>query len=228
MAPKTWQTEGGDEYLAQYDASAEGADKEFTSAFGPGSTFSTIMAAALEALHLHTSTAKILEIGCNAGSKLSALKALGCLESNLYGIDLSPQAVAKARGNLPSANVICVPEADPFDYSFDGVFFDLAFCCATLAHVPEESRTSFFAKPSLLGARHFGFIEGISHGPTRHEWGGWVFRHDDWLQVAGESPALGEIVYQRRLDYVGQEAKEMFHPSTHDMLCIYKVIPPAN
>jgi SAM-dependent methyltransferase len=84
--------------------------------------------------HYARSTASALDIGCNRGYLLAALAALGFQQ--LYGIDLSPVDVARARTLLPQATIDCV---DAFDYLEDHRNrFDMILIKAVLEHIPKQ------------------------------------------------------------------------------------------
>jgi len=64
---------------------------------------------------------KILEIGCGEGDVLSLFRDLGATETNLHGVEIRPDALAKARQRLPQAQFLeCDASALPFgDNTFD-------------------------------------------------------------------------------------------------------------
>src|SRR5699024_11127164 len=79
----------------------------------------------------------VLDIACGAGSWLRELQHRGAIPS---GIDISEQAVARARSNLPKADIRQgVAEALPFDSGQ----FDLITCMGSLEH--------FLDQPKALG-----------------------------------------------------------------------------
>jgi len=79
---------------------------------------------------------EILDIGCGAGATLLFLKEkYGCRVS---GVDLSPEAAAKARSVVPEADVRCENAAC---LSFEDSSFDAAFmeCTLTLFDDPHKA-----------------------------------------------------------------------------------------
>jgi 2-polyprenyl-3-methyl-5-hydroxy-6-metoxy-1,4-benzoquinol methylase len=78
--------------------------------------------------------AKILEIGCNKGYLLKELFDRNYNE--LYGIDLSPLDIEKAKQVVPEAKLEC---ADAFEYLGEHKeCFDLILMKAVLEHVPKD------------------------------------------------------------------------------------------
>jgi SAM-dependent methyltransferase len=83
---------------------------------------------------LDPGTAEVLEIGCNKGYLLAALKAAGfhCLQ----GIDLSPDDLRIARKLVPGVDF---QDADGFDYlAVRPQRYDLIIVKAVLEHVPKD------------------------------------------------------------------------------------------
>jgi len=84
----------------------------------------------------------VLEVGCNKGYLLTALKGFGYV--NLSGVDLSPDDVAKASMLIPEVAIVC---ADAFDYLVDNRGeFDLIILKAVLEHVQKERIIPFLER----------------------------------------------------------------------------------
>ncbi|MFQ5585215.1 MAG: class I SAM-dependent methyltransferase [Thermodesulfobacteriota bacterium] len=84
-------------------------------------------------------SSKILEIGCNKGYLLSALNSFGF--KKLYGVDLSPDDVQKAKDIVPGAAVDCI---DARDYLRNNKGqFDIIVLKAVLEHVSKNECISF-------------------------------------------------------------------------------------
>jgi SAM-dependent methyltransferase len=82
--------------------------------------------------------ASLLDVGCNVGDLLAeASRRYPAMR--LCGIDVNPEAVAKARARLPSADLrVAEGESLPFaDASFDCVT-----CIEVLEHLPEDKRVA--------------------------------------------------------------------------------------
>ena len=77
--------------------------------------------------------AKILEVGCNYGTKLKSLQQIGY--KNLYGIDIQPKAIEQAHKNRPELNVI---KGNALDIPFKDGFFDVVYTNGVLIHIPPD------------------------------------------------------------------------------------------
>jgi len=77
--------------------------------------------------------ARILEIGCNMGNQLIMLKSQGF--KNLYGIEIMPYAVEKAKNRTEGINII---QGSAFDIPFKDNYFDLVFTSGVLIHIKPE------------------------------------------------------------------------------------------
>ncbi len=75
----------------------------------------------------------ILEAGCNTGNQLNLLQHQGF--KNLYGIDIQPYAVAKAKEFTKGINII---EGSLFDIPFKDNYFDLVFTAGVLIHISPD------------------------------------------------------------------------------------------
>jgi 2-polyprenyl-3-methyl-5-hydroxy-6-metoxy-1,4-benzoquinol methylase len=84
--------------------------------------------------NLDANSAEILEIACNKGYLLAALHSLEF--KKLFGVDLSPLDVEKAKQIVPSAEI---SYADAFEYLGDNVEkFDVIILKAVLEHIPKD------------------------------------------------------------------------------------------
>lgn len=79
-------------------------------------------------------TSRILEIGCNKGYLLSVLGQWGY--QKLFGIDLSPEAVQKAKTLVPDAEMSCVDASQYLGGRKN--YFDVVILKAVLEHVPKK------------------------------------------------------------------------------------------
>lgn len=73
---------------------------------------------------------RILEVGCNMGLQLLGLQRQGF--KNLYGIELQPYAVEKAKANTAGINII---QGSGFDIPFKDNYFDLVYTAGVLIHI---------------------------------------------------------------------------------------------
>lgn len=93
----------------------------------------------------------ILEIGCNAGSNLLALKARGYIR--LAGLDVSGPAIARAQRRLRGCRFteFIGDLADVIDGVIARGRMDVVFSVATLMHVHPDSEAAIQRIPELVG-----------------------------------------------------------------------------
>jgi pseudaminic acid biosynthesis-associated methylase len=99
--------------------------------------------------------ARILEVGCNEGNQLCALREMGF--QNLYGIEIQDYALRKARARLVDAQLAL---ATAFEIPYPDGFFDLVFTSGVLIHVAPADL------PKALREIHRcagGFIWGLEY-----------------------------------------------------------------
>lgn len=130
MIMKTQQTEFwngifGKEYTDRNPQSLEVSDKAHFSAYG------VLRSQLNEAFVGNLSRdIRILEVGCNVGVQLMHLQKMGF--KNLYGIELQPYAVEKAKAGTQGINII---QGSGFDIPFKDGFFDLVYTNGVLIHI---------------------------------------------------------------------------------------------
>lgn len=112
-----WSGEFGDEYIAR-NAEA-GANR------GPF----------WEALLKECEGSRVLEVGCNIGGNLQWV-AQHREPRNVYGIDISLEALAKLHERLPAVNAIWSPARD---LPFRDRYFDMTFTMGVLIHQPDAT-----------------------------------------------------------------------------------------
>jgi pseudaminic acid biosynthesis-associated methylase len=74
--------------------------------------------------------ARILEIGCNEGNQLCALREMGF--HHLYGIEVQEYALRRARNRVENGRLAL---ATAFEIPFPDGFFDLVFTSGVLIHI---------------------------------------------------------------------------------------------
>lgn len=77
--------------------------------------------------------ARILEVGCNTGMQLRGLQDMGF--TNLYGVELQPYAVEKAKQQTQGINIV---QGSGFDLPFRDGFFDLVCTNGVLIHIAPD------------------------------------------------------------------------------------------
>lgn len=75
----------------------------------------------------------ILEVGCNTGNQLNLLQSQGY--KTLYGLELQPYAVEKAKKLTRDINII---QGSAFDLPFRDNYFDLVFTAGVLIHISPD------------------------------------------------------------------------------------------
>ena len=75
-------------------------------------------------------SARILEVGCNEGNQLCALREMGF--RHLYGIEIQEYALRRARTRLDNAQLAL---ATAFEIPYPDGFFDLVFTSGVLIHI---------------------------------------------------------------------------------------------
>lgn len=100
-------------------------------------------------------SARILEVGCNEGNQLCALREMGF--QNLYGIEIQDYALRRARNRLEDAHLAL---ATAFEIPYPDGFFDLVFTSGVLIHIAPADL------PKALREIHRcagGFIWGLEY-----------------------------------------------------------------
>jgi len=99
--------------------------------------------------------ARILEVGCNEGNQLCALREMGF--QNLYGVEIQDYALRKARARVENAQLAL---ATAFEIPYPDSFFDLVFTSGVLIHIAPADL------PKALREIHRcagGFIWGLEY-----------------------------------------------------------------
>lgn len=73
-----------------------------------------------------------LEVGCNIGIQLNMLQKYKHKLGQIYGIELSPEAVEVAKTNTKNCNIV---QGSAFDIPFKDGYFDLVFTSGVLIHI---------------------------------------------------------------------------------------------
>lgn len=76
---------------------------------------------------------RVLEVGCNTGNQLNLLQSQGY--DDLYGLELQPYAVEKAKQLTRDINII---QGSAFNLPFRDNYFDLVFTAGVLIHISPE------------------------------------------------------------------------------------------
>lgn len=84
---------------------------------------------------------RILEVGCNTGMQLRGLQSMGF--TNLYGVELQPYAVEKAKQHTTGINII---QGSGFDLPFRDGFFDVVCTNGVLIHIAPDDLPKFMGE----------------------------------------------------------------------------------
>jgi SAM-dependent methyltransferase len=111
--------------------------------------------AALRAVNLDKTSARVLDVGCGLGNGLLQFVRLGFNPANLSGIDLDAERIAQARLRLPGID-INVGDASQIPFA-DGTF-DLVFESTMLATLESPELLSAIARDMIRVTRSGGHI----------------------------------------------------------------------
>jgi ubiquinone/menaquinone biosynthesis C-methylase UbiE len=99
--------------------------------------------------------AKILDVGCGAGSSLARFLQLGFRAENLYGIDIIPERIREAKERYPNIQFICGNAAD-MPYRSD--MFDLVLESTMFVQITDERLAKAMANEMLRVAKARGHL----------------------------------------------------------------------
>ena len=108
----------------------------------------------------------VFEMGANIGLQLRHLQAMGF--ENLYGIEIQPDAVERAKKLTRGINIL---QGSAFDLPFRNKYFDLVFTSGVLIHIhPKDHRAAMremyrVSKKYIWGFEYFN--ETIQEIPYR-------------------------------------------------------------
>ena len=120
-----WQSEFGREYTDRNSLTPEALDDLYRKNYGVSrSELNWRFLAAVPR------DARILEVGCNEGNQLCALREMGF--QHLYGIEIQDYALRKAQARLENAEFTL---ASSFEIPYPAGFFDLVFTSGVLIHI---------------------------------------------------------------------------------------------
>jgi pseudaminic acid biosynthesis-associated methylase len=104
----------------------------------------------------------VLEVGCNVGANLYWLSEL-VGPAAVFGVDVNEEALARARGILPKANVIL---ASARELPFRDRWFDLVFTAGVLIHLPPAVLPIAMSEIVRCSARYVLCCEYSAEEPT--------------------------------------------------------------
>ena len=104
-----------------------------------------------------SSETRILEVGCNTGMQLRGLQDAGF--TNLYGIELQPYAVEKAKQTTKNINII---QGSGFDLPFRDAFFDVVCTNGVLIHIAPDDLPKIMDEMVRCSSRYIWGFEYYS------------------------------------------------------------------
>jgi pseudaminic acid biosynthesis-associated methylase len=133
---------------------------------------------------------RILEVGCNIGNQLLALRQMGF--KRLSGIDVQPNAVETAKGRSES---IDFRVGSAFDLPFGDREFDLVFTSGVLIHIAPDDLPRAIAEISRVSSRYVWGCEYFSKDQTPVPYRG----HEDLLWKADFAALYQRFIPSLRL-----------------------------
>jgi pseudaminic acid biosynthesis-associated methylase len=96
---------------------------------------------------------RILEVGCNTGMQLNGLQRMGY--TNLFGVELQPYAVEKAKEYTRGINLLC---GSGFDLPFKNDYFDVVCTNGVLIHIAPHDLPKIMGEMYRCSSRYiWGF-----------------------------------------------------------------------
>lgn len=159
MAPTAqeefWQSNFGKEYTDRCEYSTPAAlDAFYLHQFG------VTRSAMNEEFLGDLAIGPILEVGCNTGNQLNLLQSQGY--KTLYGLELQPYAVEKAKQLTHNINII---QGSAFDLPFRDNYFDLVFTAGVLIHISPEDLPRIMMEIYRVSKR---YIWGMEYFEEQH------------------------------------------------------------
>lgn len=153
---KVWQGEFGRAYTDRNTLSPEQLDKLWLGNYGVSR--SEINQAFLAGV---PRDARILEVGCNVGNQLLALKAQGF--HDLTGVEIQSYAIEVARGRVPS---VLFMQGSALGLPFDDQSFDLVFTSGVLIHIAPADLPQAMSEIHRCARRYIWGSEYFSAEPA--------------------------------------------------------------
>jgi spore coat polysaccharide biosynthesis protein SpsF len=111
---------------------------------------------------------RVLEVGCNVGANLHWLSEI-LAPSDVFGVDVNEEALARARVLLPRANVVL---ASARELPFRDRWFDLVFTAGVLIHLPSTTLPRAMGEIVRCSARYVLCAEYFADEPTEVQYRG--------------------------------------------------------
>lgn len=190
-----WLGNFGQEYTERNILDPDKMDIDYKETFGVSRTDMN----ELFLKDLNLKDKKILEIGCNVGNQLRLLQKMGC--KNLYGIELQPYAVQRAKDLTKGINII-QGEADEIPFK-DG-YFDLVFTSGVLIHIAPENLSNIMKEIVRCSKKYIWGLEYYSDSLMKvsyRENSNAMWKGNYAEEYIKNNPEL-KIVKQRKYKYI--------------------------
>jgi len=161
-----------------------------------------------------TATPRCLDVGCAVGGDLGklqdALRAQGCKDFELHGVDLLEAQLVRAREAMPSATFTA---GDVKKLPYPDCHFDLVHCSRLLIHVPEIDEAIGEMLRVLRPGGRATFCEGnmaLSHVITSDERVRKVVKVlEQFTLDMCQNPHVGTDLYKKLLQRLEVESVEL-------------------
>lgn len=194
---KIWQGEFGRAYTDRNTLSPEQLDKLWLGNYGISRSEIN-----REFLAEVPKDARILEVGCNVGNQLLALKELGFRD--LTGVEIQSYAIEVAKKRITG---LFIKQASAMDLPFESCTFDLVFTSGVLIHVAPEDLKQAISEIHRCTRQYIWGAEYFSAEPASVTYRGresllWKM---DYAQLYLSSFADLRLMREQRLCYLQNE-----------------------
>jgi pseudaminic acid biosynthesis-associated methylase len=144
----------------------------------------------------------VLEVGCNVANQLRSLQNSGY--TNLFGIELQPYAVERAKELTKNINIV---QGSAFDLPFRDNYFDLVYTCGVLIHIAPDDILKAIREIYRVSGRYIWGFEYFSENYTELQYRGEtsaMWKGDFKRMFMEEFPDL-KLVKEKKVKYVNNE-----------------------
>jgi len=143
--------------------------------------------------------ARILEVGCNTGMQLRGLQEAGF--ENLYGVEVQPYAVERAKEFTQHVNVV---QGSGFDLPFKDEFFDVVCTNGVLIHIAPDDLPRLMSEMVRCSRRYiwgFEYYASETTGINYRGNEGFAWKSDFARLFLAQFPEL-RLIKQKLYSYV--------------------------
>ncbi|MDP8298561.1 MAG: methyltransferase domain-containing protein [Candidatus Tantalella remota] len=200
---KKWSGDFGEKYIRRNEFDTAALDREYKKMYGV-----TARSLGEEFLGELDRDIKILEVGSNIGNQLLLLQKMGF--KNLYGIEINPTAVEKAKERTKGVNLI---QGSAFDIPFKDKYFDMVFTAGVLIHISPADIQKALKEIYRCSSK---YIWGYEYYSDKHEEIG--YRGSGEMMWKGDFPGMytkmfpgTKLVKKRFLDYLDYDNTDVMY-----------------